>query len=154
MYALEQNATHTLWIDSDMSFPEDTLLRFLRRDEPIVGINAMSRRPPYRCTAQVRPDEPMVTNPDSSGLEKAHRMGFGMMWIATSVFREMEAPYFDFEWVPEKNCWRGEDYYFFEKARKLGHSFYVDHDLSLWVQHHGDFGFNPAMLGVMAKGEK
>lgn len=151
LYALEQGATHTLWIDSDMSFPEDMLLRFLARDEPIIGINAMSRRPPFRCTAQVTPDEPLKTVMESSGLEKVHRMGFGVMWVATSVFREMDVPYFDFDYVAEKHCWRGEDYSFFEKARALGHEFYVDHDLSKLVQHHGSFGYNPLLMSQMEK---
>ena len=149
LYALEQNATHTLWIDSDMSFPEDMLLRFLRRDETLIGINAMSRRPPYRCTAQSAPGEPMVTKPETTGLEKMHRMGFGVLWAATSVYRDMDVPYFDFEYVPEKGCWRGEDYVFFEKARAAGHECYVDHDLSKQVNHHGDFGFNPLMMAQM-----
>jgi hypothetical protein len=51
-WAIEQGSTHTLWIDSDMKFPKDTMLRLLARDEPIIGINAMTRRPTFRCTAQ------------------------------------------------------------------------------------------------------
>lgn len=149
LYAIDQGATHTLWIDSDMSFPEDMLLRFLRRDEPIVGINASSRRPPYRCTAQTAPGVPMATNPDSTGLEKAHRMGFGVLWVKTAVYKSMELPYFDFQYIPEKQCWRGEDYTFFEKAQAAGYDSVVDHDLSKLVNHHGDFGFNPMMIGQM-----
>ena len=43
--ALQMGATHTLWIDSDMMFPREMLLHFLKFDQPIIGINAMSRRP-------------------------------------------------------------------------------------------------------------
>jgi hypothetical protein len=145
-YALHVGATHTLWIDSDMKFPNDMLLRLNRHHKPIVGINAMSRRAPFRCTAQVSEGEPLVTTKDSTGLEKVHRMGFGCMWIATDVFKEMDVPYFDFQYIPEKECWRGEDFGFFERARERGHSFYVDHDLSKEVQHMGSFGFNPVMM--------
>jgi len=148
-FAIASNATHTLWIDSDMRFPKDMLLRFLRRDELIVGINAMSRREPYRCTAQTAPGEPLVTTADSSGLEKVHRMGFGVMWVATSVFKEMQNPWFDFNYVESKECWQGEDFAFFERARALGHPFYVDHDLSKEVFHMGSFGYNPMMMNEL-----
>lgn len=147
--AVESGATHSLWIDSDMRFPRDMLLRFLRLDEKIVGINAMSRREPYRNCAQVIENHPMVTTPESTGLEKVHRMGFGVMWVATSVFKQMDMPYFDFEYLPEKMVWRGEDFDFFERARALGHPFYVDQDLSKEVYHMGSFGFNPLMMNMV-----
>ena len=149
-YALDVNATHTLWIDSDMKFPKDMLLRFIRHDKPVVGINAMSRRAPYRNCAQVSPSEPMRTTRESVGLEKAYRMGFGIMWVATEVFRRMEPPYFDFQYMPDVQVWRGEDYVFFEKARGLGYEFLVDHDLSKEVFHVGSFGYNPMMMEQMS----
>lgn len=146
IYAINVGATHTLWIDSDMKFPADMLLRLYRHHQPIVGINAMSRREPYRNCAQVRPDEQLTTTLDSSGLEKVHRMGFGVVWIDVEIFKAMGHPYFDFEYVPEKGVWRGEDFGFFDRARTLGHEFYVDHDLSKEVFHMGSFGFNPVMM--------
>ena len=148
-FAIASKATHTLWIDSDMRFPKDMLMRFLKRDELIIGINAMSRREPYRCTAQSAPGEPMITTKDSSGLEKVHRMGFGVMWIATSVFEAMEHPYFDLTYVESKECWQGEDFAFFERARSQGHPFYVDQDLSKEVFHMGSFGYNPMMMNEL-----
>ena len=35
--SMELNATHMLWIDSDMTFPADTILRMLAHDKKIVG---------------------------------------------------------------------------------------------------------------------
>lgn len=148
-YSIRNQSTHTLWIDSDMKFPKDMLSRFLMRDEKIIGINAMSRRPPYRNCAQSGPGEPLVTTDDSSGLEKVHRMGFGVLWVETAVMAAMEPPLFDFEYIPNQGVWRGEDFVFFERARKLGHEFYVDHDLSKEVFHMGSFGFNPVMMSQM-----
>lgn len=148
-WAIEQGSTHTLWIDSDMKFPKDTLLRFLARDEPIVGINAMTRRPVFRCTAQSAVRVPLTTCESSTGLEKVYRMGFGLMWIQTEIFKAMEPPRFDFEYLPDQGMWRGEDFSFFERARELGHDFYVDHDLSKEVFHMGAFGYNPLMVEQM-----
>jgi hypothetical protein len=146
--ALEQGVTHMLWIDSDMEFPSDMLLRFLKRDEPIIGINAMNRRKPFRNTALVKPEEPLVTTPDSSGLEKVYRMGFGVVWMAVEVIERMELPWFEFQWVPEVSLFMGEDYSFFEKAKALGYELYVDHDISKAVYHLGTFAYNPQMIPV------
>ena len=81
-WALEVGCTHMLWIDSDMEFPADMLLRFLRRDEPLIGINACQRRPPYLNTAQSEPHKPLAMSAESRGIEKVWRTGFGVMWTA------------------------------------------------------------------------
>jgi hypothetical protein len=146
--ALDQCVTHMLWIDSDMEFPDDMLLGFLRMDEKIVGINAMNRRKPFRNTALVSSDTQCVTTPDSSGMEKVFRMGFGVVWMAAEVFDRMTLPWFNFEWVPEESLFMGEDYLFFEKAKDLGYELYIDHDLSKKVNHLGTFAYNPMMLGI------
>jgi len=44
--AVEHGVTHTLWIDSDMCFPRDTLYQLAAHGKDVVGINARSRRPP------------------------------------------------------------------------------------------------------------
>jgi hypothetical protein len=144
--ALEQNATHMLWIDSDMEFPGDMLIRFMRHKEPLIGINAMSRRKPYRNTAQGVPREALTTNLESSGLEKVHRTGFGVIWMASEIIEKMELPWFEFKWMPEDGVFCGEDYCFFDRARELGYECYVDHDISKQVYHVGSFGFNPLLM--------
>jgi hypothetical protein len=146
--AIELGVTHMLWIDSDMEFPSDMLLRFLKRDEPIIGINAMNRRKPFRNTALTALDAPLVTNEHSSGLEKVWRMGFGVVWMSVEVFERMELPWFEFVWVPEVSVFMGEDYSFFEKAKALGYELYVDHDISKGVYHLGTFAYNPQMIPV------
>lgn len=146
--AMERGATHLLWIDSDMTFPPDTLLRWAALDLPLVGINALSRRPPYRCTAKRGPDESLDTTPDSTGLEKAWRMGFGMVWMAVEILERMPLPWFAFEWVPDSYIFRGEDYSFFDKARTLGYEAMVDHNLSKEVRHMGSMGFSPMMTSM------
>jgi hypothetical protein len=146
--AISADSTHTLWIDSDMRFPPDMLCRFLRHDESLVGINAMSRREPYRCLAQSAPRVALETKPESTGLEKVYRTGFGVMWVATQVLKDMKPPRFDFEYIEGESVWRGEDYVFFRKATEMGHSIYVDHDISKEVFHMGSMGFNPLLAGM------
>jgi hypothetical protein len=111
----------------------------------------MTRRPAFRCTAQSAIRVPLTTGEESTGLEKVYRMGFGLMWIQTEIFKSIKSPRFDFTYLPDQGTWRGEDYTFFEHARDLGHDFYVDHDLSKEVYHMGAFGYNPLMVEQMER---
>ena len=43
------SADEILWVDTDMQFPEDALLRLLAHDKDIVGCNYRTRTPPYAC---------------------------------------------------------------------------------------------------------
>ena len=143
--ALRHNATHLLFLDSDMTFPADTLIRLLKHDLDMVGVNALSRRPPYNVTAWIAPERPAMTTQDASGLEKVWRTGLAVVLIKTRVFEALDPPYFNLEFIPEKDQFRGEDYVFFDSARKAGFELYVDHDLSKCVNHMGDFAYNPQL---------
>lgn len=145
MKALELGVTHTLWIDSDMEFPKDLLVRWLGRNEPIIGINAMMRRPPYLNCAQSEPGMPIEMDETRVGVQKVHRTGFGVLWIATEVFRRIPHPWFQTEYLNEQGAYRGEDYFFLERAREAGYDIYVDFDVSRKINHVGCFGFNPMM---------
>ena len=48
--ALHINATHVLFLDSDMVFPLDTLKRLLKHEKDIVGALYSRRRPPFDPT--------------------------------------------------------------------------------------------------------
>ena len=45
-HAMERQATHILWLDSDMRFPKDTLFRLLRHEKSVVAANYSTRQPP------------------------------------------------------------------------------------------------------------
>jgi len=143
--ALECKATHILWIDSDMEFPADLLLRLARRDEPIVAANCMARRPPYHLTARDEANKQVPTTRDSTGIEKVARVGFGVVWMSTDVLRKIERPWFDLEYLPDMGIFRGEDFVFCEKARAAGFDLYIDHDVSKEITHVGNFGYSPLL---------
>jgi hypothetical protein len=146
--ALEANYTHVLWIDSDMTFPHDALARLLRHDVDCVGVNASRKQLPIVTTAETSPGERLLTLEESSGLEKVHRMGLGMMLVTTDALRKIrKRPLFAFEWVGGKGVHRGEDYFFCAKLRKAGITLYVDHDLSKNVGHVGGMVYVPQMEG-------
>lgn len=140
---LRTGVTHSLWLDTDMAFPKDTLYRLVEADKDFIGVNVRCRRPPFLFLTESDPTTRLITNKDSTGIVKVHRTGFGVVLIKTEVFRKLSLPFFDFEWQGQKKGWRGEDYYFCEKARKEGVEFWIDHDLSKKIGHIGDFAYMP-----------
>jgi hypothetical protein len=65
--------------------------------------------------------------------------------IRASCFREIEEPFFDFEWAqaPDGSWYigRSEDVIMFDKLAEKGYTVYVDQDLSTQVAHIGTFQF-------------
>ena len=66
--ALENNCTHLLFVDSDMKFPQDTLLKLLKHGKDIVGASYNGRTTPRKSLVlQWVGDalEPIKTLPDA-----------------------------------------------------------------------------------------
>ena len=139
--ALEWGATHILWLDGDMIFPSDTLIRLLNRNEAIVGANYCTRRLPPMWTAMkkvnLEEDERCKTMEHSKGLEPVDSLGFGCILTRADVYEKIAlgqgvAKRF-FLQTPEF----GEDVYFCKLAAEYGFSVMLDHDLSHEVGHIG-----------------
>ena len=141
--ALDGGWTHILFIDSDMEFPPDLAVRLVKHHEPVVAINCMARRHPHYLTARTADSHEIVTTTDSTGLEKVARVGTGIMLIHLDVLREMPLPWFEYEWLAEKQVFRGEDFVFCDKLARAGVPVYIDHDLSKQVAHVGTFQYHP-----------
>lgn len=155
--ALIADCTHLLWLDTDMRFPKDTLIRLLNRNKPIVGINYSKRKAPPDYTAfssiDYNPETgrwgtKLPTRPDDYGLQEAAAIGFGVTLIQSRVFWDIadeEAgpgkPFFDFTHIGKGADWKGEDVYFCEKAKAAGYTTYVDADLSKRCAHVGQFEY-------------
>jgi hypothetical protein len=152
--AIQYGATHLLWIDSDHSFPEDTAHRLLAHERPWVGINATTRNRPIRATALKREGELLETTQHSKGLERAWRMGFGIVLIEARVFEAIEMPWFLNEYIGGEpgDDFRGEDIYFCEKAKAAGFHPMVDHDLTKDTTHVGSVGWSSAAIEGMPDG--
>src|SRR5690348_1014818 len=92
--ALEHGSTHVLFLDSDMRFPKDTVLRLLAHDAAIVGTNYPRRSHPAVPTAETAVREFLYTEPDSTGTADVLRMGFGCCLIRRDVFEAIPKPWF------------------------------------------------------------
>ncbi len=147
--AKRKGAAKIFLTDTDMRLPKETLHMLLRHDEPIVGCNYVSRRPPFRFTAATLDNEQLVTKPDSTGLVEVGHIGFGCVLIDMSVFAEDDGPWFAFDWYQnEKKEWKqiGEDVFFCRLMRERGHKIYVDQELSAVLGHTGEFQYTPEVM--------
>ncbi len=132
--AQQAGASHLLFLDSDMRFPEDTLDRLLARNVDIVAANYVQRSMPEWCVARV--EGVPVSSTDRTGLQVVDSTGTGVMLVKMSVFDEdLTEPWFD---TPRINgVFIGEDVFFCKKAYGYALDVYIDHDLSQDVRHQG-----------------
>src|SRR5687767_2946520 len=49
--AVQHDATHVLWLDTDMRFPPETVIRLLAHDRPVVAANCVMKHPTQIFTA-------------------------------------------------------------------------------------------------------
>jgi hypothetical protein len=147
--AVEAGCTHTLWLDSDMRFPKDTILHLLERDQDIICANYAKRRFPTEPIA-VKKNVPgedaekinrVYTEDDSTGLVEVDYCGMGVMLVKAEVYKKMEYPWFAIPWVPAAEDYIGEDVWFCRRAYENGFKTMVDQDLSKEVHHIGTFEY-------------
>lgn len=156
--ALMTDSDYMLWLDTDHRFPKDSLIRLLNHNKDIVGINYCTRRFPPQYVAFEEIDLPnrllkkLVTDENSTGLQKAAAIGFGLTLIRSNVFWDMaeDKPWFDFKWIGPGADWVGEDVHFCQKAEKYGYDVWVDADLSKECSHIGQFNYRLDHAAVIA----
>lgn len=137
--AIALGTTHLLFLDSDMIFPQDTLLRLIAWEKDIVGGTYVQRTPPHRILGSRLGDE---TDIPQSGLIEMGEMPTGCLLIKTSVFEKFTRPYFRFGVDEEKGELVGEDLLFTRQAVEKGFKIYCDMGLSRQLYHIGEHAFS------------
>jgi len=144
--ALKDGATHVLWVDSDMKFPKDSLVRLLAHDAPMVGANYVQRKRPCKPTAARVSDKTgerywVYTPPaehETSPTEAVESLGHGLCLIETAVYECVPEPWYSMVWNGEKRQHVGEDVFFFRRVKQaLDIEPIIDHALSREVEHIG-----------------
>jgi hypothetical protein len=138
--AFEPPATHILWVDSDMKFPPDALVRLLAHDKDIVGSFYNKRVPPYETVGH------LIGYPDISagGLYAADVMPAGFALVKRRVYETMQSPWYyesyDKTLAPahDPDGTIGEDIGFSKKAIAAGFEMWCDSDLTFQVGHVGE----------------
>lgn len=122
-----------LWIDSDMQFPSDALLRLISHDKDIVGVNYRQRTPPYAAVGIYldHTDDHLM----EPGLHKMEQLPTGFLLTRFKIYREMVYPWFK----PGLRDEPRDDVYFCQYAKSLGYDLWCDHDLTFNIIHHDGY---------------
>ena len=128
-YAMQQRASHLLFIDGDMVFPPETLERLLSRDTAVIGANYRRRSSEGHAFTATRHNQE-VTSFGRTGREAVDFIGLGVCLIDLLVFRGTLAE----QWFPG-TLYRNEDVAFCALVRSQDVPVWVDHDLSQSVGH-------------------
>ncbi len=139
--AIEKEATHLLFVDTDQVFPVSTLTRLLRHHKDVVACNIATKSIPASPTARKKTSDPkgfpIFTTEHSKGLERVWRIGTGVMLINLRIFSKMPKPWFPIEWAENGEQCVGEDWGFCKKLDHAGIPIYIDHELSWEIEHLG-----------------
>mgnify|MGYP003337928183 CR=1 FL=1 len=141
--AKEVKSDYVLWLDSDMMFPSTTALRLLHHGKDIVGCNYRKRSKPLTTVAFTNltdwsswlPLEPQ------SELIKVEGVGMGCLLMKTSLFYNLNKPYFEFTFKEDTQDWFGEDFNIQKKLRDKGYEIFIDTILSNEIKHIGLFAY-------------
>lgn len=148
--ALQMNATHVLWIDSDMTFPKTTMERLLSHRLPVVGANYSQRKRPCKPTAS-NMDDNWIYDEGQAGLEEVKFFGHGVCLVETAVYEAMHQPWYMNAWIERADGSghvMGEDVWFFRELKaQLDVDPVIDHDLSRQVSHIGKHHYTMSDAG-------
>lgn len=161
--AIEWQARYALWLDTDHSFPPDSLLRLLSHQLPVVGCNYPRRVEPsgpvaVRIGADGRMEHVWTTEElaRNRAVEEVAHLGLGLCLVDMSALHLVKAHVdssgpgwahwspFDRKLLPGTTARMGEDASFFHELREAGVKAYVDHALSWEVGHIGERVFTNA----------
>lgn len=130
-------ADHVMWFDSDMTFPEDTIVRLLAHQKDVVCATYSKRVAPFHPTAfyNIDPVEPVDTL--GHGLININYTGLGCVLHRASIIDHITSPHFPLIWHPRTSTWQGEDMGFCQLLTSNGFDIWCDLDLSRLVGHLG-----------------
>jgi len=128
--ALEQDCTHILFLDSDMTMDKDMINRLIEHDKDIVSSFHIRRLPPHYPNVfyKFKEEYRHIHQDCAKGLIEVDSVGFGGILIKTEIFKKLKYPYFKFLFKDNKKLF-GEDLLFCKNAKEAGYKIFVDCDL-------------------------
>lgn len=139
------------FIDSDMMFPRDTLLKLLDHGDLDIVSGAYCRRsPPYDFMVwdlDERPKKP----PIDLKLQEVGLSGMAFTIIRRRVFEAMPEPWFEHGKFNNPHA-ADEDVYFCRKARQLGFRVWTDPTVQVWHLYTGAVAPGPEGYPVIKHG--
>lgn len=126
--ALKNNSDYLLFIDADMIFPPDLLIKLLAHDKDICNALAFRRiKPHYPCIFKFdNANKCYQTMSYTKGLLEVEATGMAAILIKTDVFKSLKKP-----WYYYRDNLFSSDLTFCENVRKAGYKIWVDSDLKI-----------------------
>jgi hypothetical protein len=128
-----------LFVDDDMLFEDDAVMRLLRHDRPVVSGLTFARRAPYVPCVYPITAEQMA----SGDLVEVEEAGTGFLLIRREVLEAIPAPWFEAGRIETGEL--REDKHFCQKVRAAG--FPIAVDTSLRIGHQMDAWVRPGPNG-------
>lgn len=128
---IKHECTHIMFLDDDVAFQPDLLMRLLAHEKDIVGGLYFMRSHPHKPIIFDYADEQgrcrnHLLEHDEKGLIEVVAMGLGCCVIKVDVFKNMEEPWIRLgELEPDHWC---DDLGFFKRARDKGYKIFCDLD--------------------------
>jgi len=148
--AIKMGAEWTMWFDSDMIFPPETMIKLLEHNAPIVSGAYFRRSPPYHLVAF---DECDTKNRKWTDLKlptetvSCGGVGFGCVLVKTDVLFDVAAKFQT--WFEPMNGF-GEDLSFCWRARECGYDILLDPSVS--CGHIGHITVNESFYKAYSEG--
>lgn len=136
--AQDMGASHVLFLDSDMTFPPDTLDRLLSHHKPVVAATYVKRTGEHALLGEV--DRGATFNLGDA-LHRYRIIPLGVALINLSVFDKLPRPYF--RYVTREAGTISEDTYFCGLCVEAAIPIYVDPKLTAEVGHVGVKVYRP-----------
>lgn len=133
-------------VDSDISFPSNTLKKLIEHDVDVVSGLYIQRKPGLHILEVYEETETGgVTNAPyeylkGRGLVEVAGCGFGCVLVKAEVFKQIGYPQFQYHSALDHSDTVSEDVDFCEKARNKGFKIYADTDIK--CSHGGQFTFD------------
>ena len=146
--AQKNESDYLLFVDDDMTFAPDTLLRLLSHKKGVIGVNSYSRCLPLSSTVGLMDEKGEYKHPDKhtewemqvpKTLFKSYFVGAGILLIDMKVFALLKKPYFAFTTDKNGQIVHGEDGSFCAKVKNAGMDIWCDG--SIEVGHLGEYEF-------------
>jgi glycosyltransferase involved in cell wall biosynthesis len=144
-WTIHNNFDYLFAVDSDISFPSNTLERLLSHDRDIVsGVYIQRIQGQHTIEIMRSNDQGGVTHVDwatikGRGLVPIDGCGFGCVLVKREVFVGMDYPHFVYKSAIDHKNTISEDVYFCMKARERGFTLWCDTDVI--CDHTGSWTF-------------
>lgn len=129
--AINRGCTHLLFMDTDQTYPINTIEKLFSHGKDVVGAKVHIRYPPFHPTIfkyDEKIDDYYIV-PDTEwrkpGLMEVDATGTGCILINTKIFLDIPYPWFEFT-ENEEGKVVGEDIGFCRKLKKAGYKIFVD----------------------------